>query len=222
MLQIVIGSLTMITAFIVSVRYYRELDPKWLQLFVWFTIVQILFQFGGYYYVILTGIRDNIFLYNINIFIEYGFYLFLFFKAVKGVWAKRITLVMLVGFTLLYLFEVFIKHPFVIQGSTYNSLMCNIGEFLTIIGCFIFLVELMLTDEYVHIVQIPMFWVTTGIMIQIVGIFMLMSFSDYITLHQLDPDGWLYGTITTVCCVIQYGLITIGLLARKIWAESKL
>jgi hypothetical protein len=221
MQELIIGSLTMLAAFFTALWRYKKLEPKWLRLFAWFTLAEFIIQFSGYFYVIITGIRDNIFIYNLNIFIEYGFYLFVFYKAVKGTIAKNFTLGMLIIFVLLYVFEIFIKQPFTIRHAVYNTMMSNIGEFFTLSGCFIYLTQLMLDEERVNFLVIPMFWMTTGIMIEVVGIFIFLAFSSYIISHNLDPDGAVYGIIMTVCNLIQYGFFTIGFLARKTWKENR-
>lgn len=221
MTELIIGSMTMIATLFVAILRYGKLKPKWLRLFAWFTLAEFIIQFSGYFYVTITGIRDNIFIFNINIFIEYGFYLFVFYLAVRAARSKKIVIILLVVFTLLYIFHVFIKQPFTIQGSAYNAWMNNIGEFFTLLCCFIYLVELMLVEERINFLAIPMFWMTTGIMIQVVGVFIFLAFSDYIFRHNLDPDGKIYGLIMTICNLIQYGFFTLGFLANGIWRENK-
>jgi hypothetical protein len=173
--QLIFGSVTMLSASAIAFWRYRKLEPTWLRLFAWFSIAEFLIQFSGYFYVKITGIRDNIFIYNINIFIEYGFYLFVLFVAVEKGLAKLFSLALLICFMLICFYELGINHPITIRHSVYNTMMNNIGEIFTLISCFIYLTELMLKDEMVAFTGISMFWITTGILIEVVGIFILLS-----------------------------------------------
>lgn len=222
MMQMIIGSMTMISAVIIGFILYKTLENRILRFCVWFTLAEFCIQFSGYFYVIVTGIRDNIFIYNINIFSEYGFYLIIFYGSVKSNLARKATFSLFVIFVLLYIYNLFISTPFTIRHSVYNVLMSNIGEFFTLLGCFIFLIEMLVSEEEVNFATIPMFWITTGIMIEVVGIFIFLAFSSYIIRNNLDPVGAIYGLIMTVCNLIQYGFFTLGFLAKRIWKDNSL
>jgi hypothetical protein len=143
------------------------------------------------------------------------------FVAVEKGLAKLFSLALLICFMLICFYELGINHPITIRHSVYNTMMNNIGEIFTLISCFIYLTELMLKDEMVAFTGISMFWITTGILIEVVGIFLYLAFSSYIIKHNLDPDGSVYGMIMSVCTFIQYGLFSIGFLAKSTWKESR-
>ncbi len=120
-------------------------------------------------------------------------------------------------FVSFYFIELFIINSFFI----YNSLTGNVGEFVTLCCCFFYFAELLMAEESVNFFKIPMFWITTGIMIAAIGDFMYMAFFDYILANKLDPDGKVYGILTTILSIIECSFFAIAFLCKPVWIKAR-
>jgi hypothetical protein len=214
MQDILIGSITLIIALVVSLLMYKKLEPSWFRLFPWFLIVNLLLQIIALYYWVWTR-KSNHFIYNIYIFIEYGFYILICYLAVKKVNFKRAIALIGLLFTLFYL--LLIGRDF----FHYSSLARNAGALLSFFCCIIFLVEILMSDEIMNLFRIPMFWIVTGIMIANLGTFLYFAFFDYILKNNLDPDGTVYVIIANSLSIAEFGFFTIGFLCKQIWKKIR-
>lgn len=210
MREVIIGSIPLLVAFIVSLKRYKKLEPRWLRLFAWFLLGTFLIQTTGYYYSHIFK-KSNHFIFNLYNLFDYGFYIFIFYQALQKPVLKRITSFIGIFFLLFYVYEIFILK----QLFTYSSFTGNTGEFLTLCCCFLYLAELLMADRIIDFFVIPMFWITTGIMIAVIGDFLYLCFFDYIIKNNLDPDGSVYGVITMLLSIIEYMFFTIGFICKK-------
>lgn len=210
MLEIIIGSIPLLLALAVNIRLYKKLEPHWLRLFTWFLMVTFLIQTGGYYYSHIFK-KSNHFIFNLYTLFNYSFYIFIFYKTLQNPVFKKIALLIGIFFFLFYIYQIFILK----QLFTYSSVTGNTGEFLTLCCCFLYLGELLMADRIIDFFVIPMFWITTGIMIASIGDFLYLCFFDYIIKNNLDPDGSVYGVITVLLSIIQYIFFTIGFICKK-------
>jgi hypothetical protein len=216
MQDLIVGSIPLLVAFLISLLCYKQLEPKWLRLFSWFLLTTFIIQTGGYYYSYFFK-KSNHFIFNTLIFIEYEFYIYIFYKALLKPVFKRLAFIINVIFILSYLYVVVLSNHF----FTYSSLAGNIGEFLTLCCCFLYLIELLMIDDFVNYFTIPMFFITTGVMISAVGNFLYLCFFNYIITNNLDPEGQIYGIIMTSLSIIEYGFFTIGFLCKKLWGKTR-
>ncbi|WDF77776.1 hypothetical protein PQ469_28220 [Mucilaginibacter sp. KACC 22773] len=214
--EIIIGSIPLLIAFGVSLIRYKKLEPRWLRLFTYFLLATFLIQTVGYLYSALLK-KSNHFIFNCYTLFEFEFLFVVFFKALGRKIFKNIVIFIALTFTLVYIYEVFIQGHFFI----YSPFASNAGKFLTLLCCMLYLTELLMADEYVSFFRTPMFWIATGIMIAAVGDFLYLCFFDYIITNKLDPEGRVYGIITTSLSVIEYGFFTIGFLCKKTWIKNK-
>lgn len=210
MQELIIGSVPLLIALIISFERYKKLEPRWLRLFAWFLLGTFIIQTSGYYYSHIFK-KSNHFIFNFYTFYDYGFYIFIFYKTLKRKALKKVILFIGLFFILLYIYQIFILNQFFI----YSSFTSNAGEFLTLCCCFLYLAELLMADEMIDFFTIPMFWITTGIMIAAIGDFLYLCFFDYILKNNLDPDGSVYGVITVLLSIIQYIFFTVGFVCKK-------
>jgi hypothetical protein len=208
-----------LAAFVIAVLRYKKLEPSWLRLFIWFTLLTFLIQIGGELYVVISRSYYNAFIFNAYIVVEYGFYLWVIYKALRRAFLKKIVWYMLLLFILFWMAEVFLWHPFSIFAG-YNFFTNNIGEFLTILACIFYLSELLMADDIVNFFSLPMFWITTGIMIEAVGVFLYLAFYDFIIQNKLDPYGPIYSLMTTICTVLEFAFFSIGFLCNAGWKRT--
>lgn len=216
MQELLIGTIALLIAFLASLLNYGDLKLAGLQIFSFYLLATFFFQTGGYLYSDIFK-KSNHFIFNTWILAENGFYLFLFFNLLKKPHFKKAVLVLALLFSIYYCYDViFINHYFIYSPNT-----SNLGSLMVLLCCIFFFVELMVADEVLNFFVIPMFWICTGIMISVVGNFLYLSFFDYILKYNLDPDGKVYGVITTLICVIQYSFFTLGFTCKRIWTRPR-
>lgn len=210
MQEIIIGSLPLLAAFAIASIRYKKLEPAWLRLFPWFMMTTFLIQTAGYFYSLLLHNRSNHFIFNTYTFIEYAFYFFILQKAVTAPKFKRAIAGAGLIFVLVYGYEIFIAGFFFI----YSPIACNIGNFLTLLCCMLYLTELLMADHVVYFFRLPMFWIVTGLMFDCIGGFFYLCFFDYIVKNNIDTDGQIYGLISTITTVVEYAFFIVGILIK--------
>jgi hypothetical protein len=210
MQEIIIASLPMLAAFIIALIRYKKLEPSWLQLLPWFTLLTFLIQTGGYFYSALQDNKSNNFIFNTYTFIEYAFYMYILYKAVCKQGFKLAVAFAGLLFVLIYGYELFIAGSYFV----YSSVACNAGNFLTLLCCGLYLTELLMAERVVHFFRLPMFWIATGLMFDCVGGFFYLCFFDYIVKNNVDADGQIYGLISTITTVVEYAFFIVGILVK--------
>lgn len=212
--ELIIASIPLMISAVVCWLNYRQIEPKWMHFFAWFLLTTFVIQACGYYYSAWFK-KSNHFIFNIYTLIEYGFYLLVFYRSVSGSNAKKGVLLALGFFLIIYFFETLVKDHF----WTYSSFASNAGRLLVMGCCLLYLGQLLVVERLVHFFLIPMFWIATGIMIAAIGDFLYLAFFDYIVQNKLDPEGKVYGLITTATSVMEYGLFIVGFSIQRIWTK---
>lgn len=214
MQDIALGAITMVIALIISLVFYKKLEPPWFRIFPWFLFINLAIQLIAYWYWRITG-KSNHFIYNIYILYEYGFYILICYLAARKAIFKRIIAIIAALFLLCYV--IWIPRDF----FHYNSSIRNLSVLLSFICCILFLIEVLASDEVINFFSLPMFWIATGIMIANLGTFLYFSFFNYILRNNLDPDGTVYIIMTNSLAEIEFGFFAIGFLCKKIWKKTR-
>jgi hypothetical protein len=207
MQEIVIGSIPLLAAFIISAIRYKRLKPSILRLFAWFLSFTFCIQIAGYYYSLLFK-KSNHWIFNIYTLAAYGFYFCLVFRILRRPVLRLASFAMALLFLAVYAYEMCWAGSFIV----YNSFAVNMGDFLVLGGCLLYLSELLMADQTINCFRMPLFWICTGIMFANIGSFLYLSFFNYILTNNLDPEGVIYGVISTVCSVIEYSFFIIAFL----------
>lgn len=207
MQEIVIGSIPLLASFIISAIRYSKLKPSILRFFPWFLGFTFCIQIAGYYYSYLFK-KSNHFIFNIFTLVAYTFYFQLIFHNLWRPRLKQATLAMGLIFICVYVYEIFLAGSFFV----YNSIAVDTGDFLVLAGCLMYLSELLMAEQTINCFKVPMFWIFTGIMFANIGNFLYLSFFNYILKNDLDPEGAIYGVISTVTSVVEYSFFIIGFL----------
>ena len=216
MQDLIIGSIPLLVAIVASILFYKQLQPGWQRLFPFFLILTFVIQLAGYYYS-KTFKRSNHFIFNTYTVITVLFYLFLFYHTLEIKKYRKLVLLALLIFMLTFAFKSFIWGSFWV----YNPLVNNVGELLIFCCCLLYFYELLHSDKWSNYFSIPMFWITTGIVFASVGDFVYLSFFNYIMNNKLDPNGVIYGIITTTSSIIEYGLFTVAFICKNVWTKAK-
>jgi hypothetical protein len=211
----IVGSVPLLLAFIASLGGREKQGANWSLLFPWFLFFTFVIQWTGFFLWPLFQI-ENQFLFNIYMLTDNIFYLYVFYSVLKKPLFKKIVLVIGTGFLFCYLFDVI----FVNRLFTYGSYAANAGN-MAKVGCgLLFFTEILMSDEYIDIFRLPMFWIATGIIISAVGVLFYLCFFNYIT-NDVDKNGRIWGILATILSVIEYGFFTVGFILKKKWAIGK-
>jgi hypothetical protein len=211
MLSIIIGSIPLLVALFVSAIYYKRPEPGRLWLFTWFLLFTFLVQTGSYLYVLLRRGHSNHFIFNSYTIIMFVFYACVYYGVITRLLFKKLVLYGALFFSVFCVYQVFfINHFF-----KYSPISYDVGGFLVLCYCCLYMTELLQSDEHINFFKTPMFWITTGIMISIGGNFLYISFFNYILDNKLDAKGNIYNVISTALSIIEYSLFAVGFYVKK-------
>ncbi|OOQ57973.1 hypothetical protein [Mucilaginibacter pedocola] len=215
--EVIIGSIPMLVALLLSILKYKKLEPKVLRFFTWLLLASFLIQLAGFYYSKYTH-KSNHFIFNIQTLVVYSAYMGIFFSILQKKWLKRCAIVLLSAFVLIYFFRI------LFAGSLFkfDSEAGTIGELATLCCCLLYLSELLTAEERINFFTIPMFWITTGIMAGVIGDFIYIAFFDFIVANNLDPKGDKYALLVVILSFIQYSFFTIAFMPTPLWIKAKL
>ena len=200
---------------LISILFYKKLEPVWLRFFTWFMLFTILVQIVGYIYS-LDFKKSNHFIFNIYLLIQFLFYFGIFYKTFQTKKLKLLAILASIGF-IVYSFSNFLYEP---GFYTFDTSSNTLGSVLTIIFCLLYFVSLFKSEEFINYFKIPMFWISTGLLFFFVGNFMYLSFIDYIIKYNLDKSGSVYWFIMITLNLLLYSLFSIGFLSNHPWKKK--
>jgi hypothetical protein len=96
-----------------------------------------------------------------------------------------------------------------------NTKILVAGNILVIVMVFLYYVELLKLDIVFKPYKIPMFWISTGLLIFNAGELPYNLFFDYILKNRQDFKAILFTAINEKLVYILYSFISIGLLCTK-------
>lgn len=215
MKSIIIDAIPNLLSFIVGIIFYK-LQPKWLQLIVFFLLFILIAENGSIVYSHYTK-ESNHFIANIYFPIEFCFYFFLFYKSSE---TRKVKLIISVSF-LLYVLA-FLCDMMFIHGFYYiNIYSYCLGSVLIILCCLLYFMTLFGSDRVLNYFRLPMFWIATGLLFFYVGNLVQYSLLSYIINNNIDPDGSIHHFIITIFNVLLHGSFTISFLCSSVWKKPR-
>ena len=215
MTSLIIACITLSISIIMSFRYYKKLQPRWLQSFAWFLLFILIIQFVAYFYSHYTK-KSNHFIMNTITAVEFLFYFFIFFKSFDKKLLKQLALIMAIVFILIFLYHIFLGPGIFV----YDSLAYSVGSVSIIICCFLYFYSLFQSELNLNYFRIPMFWISTGLLFFFVGSSIYESLLTYIVNHNLDPHGNFFKAIMVTLNLLLYGLFGCGFLSNQLWKQE--
>ncbi|MDQ2718565.1 MAG: hypothetical protein M3Z26_02205 [Bacteroidota bacterium] len=215
MIDLIIDLIPILISLFISIILYKRLNPPWLRAFTWFLIFCIIISSTGYAYSFYLK-KNNHFIFNIYLLVQYLFYFGIFYKTFQAKKLKKLTILVSCGFTIYLLFDFFFADGF----YTFNSSAYTLGSVLTILFCLIYFGTLFKSDGFINYFRIPMFWIATGILFFFVGNFIYLSFINYILINNLDKEGNIYRFIMGTLNLLLYCLFSIGFLSNQTWKKK--
>lgn len=214
MQSLLIGCVFILISLIISIIFYKKLEPKWLRLFTWFLLFTIVTQVAGFVYS-ASFKKSNHFIFNIYILIQFIFYFGIFYKTFESKNLKLTTLIISFAFVIYYWLNIIFKTGFYIFNSAGNSL----GSILTILCCLLYFVSLFTSEVVVNYFRISMFWIATGLLFFFVGNLIYLSLMGYIVKYNLDSGGNIYRYIMVTLNLLMYGLFSLGFISNQLWKK---
>lgn len=98
---------------------------------------------------------------------------------------------------------------FFVQKMYFNSYTASISNFIVIICCVVYFYQLLTELPARHLQRVPMFWISTGLLVQSAGSFFLYLFAAYLTRFFFN-DALLYWTFHNLLQILELILIIIG------------
>jgi hypothetical protein len=206
-----------IAAFIASVIFWKQIKTtrlRWLMPFLFFILC---IELTGRYLTKELTFKNNGWLYNISIPIEYIFYAYTFYLYFSIKKYKTIARVFLFGFPFFVLFNMIFIQGFLV----FNNNILKIGSVCMIMFCCLYFFNLLKMEKIVNPISLPFFWITSGLFIFNLGEFVYIAlstilFSDWVTFRSLVK------MINNNLIYVLYGSIIIGLILAKWDQEEKI
>jgi len=212
----ILGFIPTIICLLAITIYYKRLQPKWLQLFLYLLLFTLAIEIGaalysGYYK------KSNHFIINIYLPISYAFYFFIFLKNLgTGKYASVIYTAFTV-YVLCFLYDIIF-----IDGLFYfNTYSYCLGSILIVLCCLLYFMHLFKSDILLNYFALPMFWISTGLLFFYAGSLVEMSLIRYMINNHLDPDSSIYDIIMLILNVLLYGSFTMSFLCNIKWQKHR-
>ena len=185
-------------------------------LFIWFISFEYLTQIAAiiclvYYEKSSNGIA------NVHTIIAHSFYLYIFYLAFEKRKLRNLPLFFISILLLVQLFEVLFVRHFI----EYANITDNAGRIFLLICCLIYLFQLLMKDEVVNYFKVPMFWITIGILICIIGDWVYIIFYNYLLGKAIDNNGEVNYIMLIITNNFQYLLFTTGFTCNIKWIKVK-
>lgn len=202
----------LVSVIIVSL-VFKQLQPKWLQLFFYFLIFTFLIDLAATNYSMYFK-KSNHFIINILSLFSFTFYFYLFYKTFDS---KKLRKIVLAAF-ILYLF-LFVLDLIFINGLLFFNIysFCS-GSILIVLCCMIYFKWLFTSESLLNYFRLPMFWIATGLLFFYIGNVLQYSLIEFVIKNNL---GGLYYIISMILNTILFGAFTTGFLCNLSWKKNK-
>ena len=150
----------------------------------------------------------NILMYNCTTIVEFAFFFYLFYVNFNSIRLKRMVL-----------FSIFIQVLFSLINLTYiqklnefNSYSMLLGTVIIILLVFIYFYNAFENNEPMHLINKPMFWISSGIFLFYLGDFTFNLMYPYLIRNNLNRESRLFGLINNNLIVFEYICFSIALI----------
>lgn len=195
---------------------YKKLKPKWLQLFIYFLLLNYIQDLSAYFYSAYFK-KSNHFITNIYLPISFGFYFLLFYITAETTKSKRLIAACYWIYVLFSLADVCFVNGF----YYFNTYAFALGSILILLCCLLYFVRLFTSDSVMNYFRIPMFWIATGLLFFFTGSLVQHSFIRYFIENKIDPDGSIYYFIMVTLNIILHSTFIISFLCNQSWEKAR-
>lgn len=189
---------------------FSKLSPPYLRLFIPFLAVTVFVE-------CVTPLKwihfkgSNHWFFNLFTIMEFAFYGLIYFKTISGTAKKKYVVYSL----LLGLAAAFINIFFIQGFEKFHTISYRICSAITISWCILYFRQLLQLHEEIRLVELPMFWFTTGIFFFSLGFFFYMNAFDYIVYRKISFNQQLWKVISRSLNMLLYSCFLIGFLCQR-------
>ena len=156
-------------------------------------------------------VKNNMIVYNIFVLIQFMAYAFYFFKVIQLLWFKKICIVFLLLFPLLWIISVW----YVFGIYNWNSYIHVAGSAFTIIACAVFFYQLYTGDELVSLSKNTEFWIAAALFIFYTCNLPYTGMLNYLINNALNVAEDL-AYVLRLLNIVMYSIIIYAFVCRQI------
>lgn len=216
MKTIIIDLAPTLICLLVVIFFYKKLQPKWLQFFLYLLLFTLLVEIGSSLYSQYLK-KSNHFIINIYLPVSFVFYFLLFRINLKTKKLKTFINIII----LIYLLFCLLDIVFIEGLYFFNIYSFCLGSILIVLCCLLYFTHLFTENMLINYFRLPMFWIATGLMFFYVGNLVQISLLRYIITNNLDPGGHIYQVIMVTLNLVLYGAFIAGFLCNRPWKKEK-
>jgi hypothetical protein len=193
--------ITLLISSLISIYNYNKLT-RYLKAFSIFLVVTLVVECTGYFL-----IKPNIWLFNIFTALEFVFYLLLFRQILTST-SKKKAVNLLIASTII----ASLGNMIFFQGLfKFNNYSYSYGCMLVCICVMMYFLQLLHHTNPQPLTRIPMFWVSTGLLIYYACNFFYMGLLNYIIGVSMEIAKELF-IIISVLNIAMYSLFSVGII----------
>jgi hypothetical protein len=203
-----------IAALLISLLMWTFIRKSFLKWFLPFLLFIVAVELTGKYIASILH-KNNGWLYNLSIPVEYLFYSFIIYQSVKSASFKKLIL-FAAGIFFVYIIYTNFISPGIMK---FNAGFLFYGSGLMVLLSCLFFWDLFSETFIVSLVKHPVFWIVTGLFLFNLGEFSYNLFADMLFIRG-DKTGVFFRQINNYLNLVLYICISIGLLCSRISVET--
>jgi hypothetical protein len=168
---------------------------------------------GLYYKLFLHKYNGQI--YNLLLFVQLPFFIFLLRAYIQTKTTKDFALIILVAFLVYGV----INFVFIQGKSRFNNHTLITGALIIVLLSCYYCFELLKYGTESKILNNPMFWISSGTLFYFTGTFFYFALYDYLRKYKLENKSEIFDLIILNLVIVLYSFISIGFLCTKLKKE---
>jgi hypothetical protein len=192
---------TILISTLIGLYHYNQL-PKYLKAFSIFLLLTLAIECLGYFL-----IKKNTWMFNIFTGVEFIFYLSVYRYILTSISQKKVILLFITSFILASL-----GNMIFFQGLfKFNNYSYSYGSMLVCICAIMYFLQLLHHTNPQPLTRIPMFWISTGLLIFYACNFFYMGLLNYLIGVSMDLARELF-MIISLLNIMMYSLFSAGII----------
>ena len=200
-----------IAALLVSIFCWRSLSKTGLRFFTPFLLFIVIIELTARYLSYELK-QPNAWLFSLSIPCEYCFYAFVFWMAFATNGFKKIAL----GFIVLFLIYNIYSIIFITALKFFDMNVLVVANFAMVIFSILYFIELYNANDTEPLIENPLFWIITGILLFNAGEFCYNLLSVLITDNRFDATLKIFRSINNSLILVLYSCFIFGFICQKI------
>lgn len=198
-----------IATIVIGLLFLKRITPIYIRLFIPFLGITLFVELANSFkWLWFKG--PNLWFFNIFTNLEFIFYFFIFFMALKNAKARSFIIFSIPVYLLLACINIFF-----IQGIfQFHTISYRLASVMIITFCYLYFRQLLSIEIAVNILRNPMFWICTGLLFFYSGFFIYFSAFDYIAYSKSSYNLTLWRILSRTLNVILYSSFFIAIICN--------